>query len=224
MGERQPPPHRWRCGRGPRLRRGAQRLWRGGRRLGPERAAHRRGHGPGGEAPPSCSLPRPVEPGTRGDGRSDTRRLTAGVELPSTEDLEESTMPCSASSTRRTTSARSSAPPRWWRVPPSRRARRPATHSSRRRRGARRPGAHRAAQRRRLVRAHLTLDSVWLRNSLRGALALGLAVLVTKFTGVGHAFWWCSGRCRCCARTPRPPGRRPWWRWAARSPGSLRAR
>jgi hypothetical protein len=31
--------------------------------------------------------------------------------------------------------------------------------------------------------------SVWLRNSVRGAVGLGLAVLVAKLTGVQHAFW-----------------------------------
>ena len=31
--------------------------------------------------------------------------------------------------------------------------------------------------------------SVWLHNSVRGAVALGLAVLVAKLTGVQHAFW-----------------------------------
>ncbi|HEY2601092.1 MAG TPA: FUSC family protein [Thermoleophilaceae bacterium] len=32
-------------------------------------------------------------------------------------------------------------------------------------------------------------QSVWLRNSVRGAVGLGLAVAVAKLTGVGHAFW-----------------------------------
>jgi hypothetical protein len=32
-------------------------------------------------------------------------------------------------------------------------------------------------------------NSVWLQNSLRGAAALGLAVLVAELTGVEHAFW-----------------------------------
>ncbi|WP_313540494.1 FUSC family protein [Leifsonia aquatica] len=32
-------------------------------------------------------------------------------------------------------------------------------------------------------------NSVWLRNSIRGAIGLGLAVLVAKLTGVEHAFW-----------------------------------
>jgi uncharacterized membrane protein YccC len=31
--------------------------------------------------------------------------------------------------------------------------------------------------------------SVWLQNSVRGGVGLGLAVLVAKLTGVGHAFW-----------------------------------
>ncbi|WP_431219605.1 FUSC family protein [Leifsonia xyli] len=32
-------------------------------------------------------------------------------------------------------------------------------------------------------------NSVWLRNSIRGAIALGLAVLLAKLTGVDHSFW-----------------------------------
>jgi uncharacterized membrane protein YccC len=37
--------------------------------------------------------------------------------------------------------------------------------------------------------AHVKRHSVWLHNSVRGAIALGLAVLVAKLTGVQHAFW-----------------------------------
>jgi hypothetical protein len=37
--------------------------------------------------------------------------------------------------------------------------------------------------------AHLTVRSVWLRNSLRGAAALALAVAVAKITDVSHGFW-----------------------------------
>jgi hypothetical protein len=37
--------------------------------------------------------------------------------------------------------------------------------------------------------SHTTRDSVWLRNSLRGALGLGLAVLVADLLSVQHAFW-----------------------------------
>src|SRR5262249_15001889 len=37
--------------------------------------------------------------------------------------------------------------------------------------------------------AHARLNSQWLRNSLRGATALGLAVLVAELTGVQHSFW-----------------------------------
>ena len=37
--------------------------------------------------------------------------------------------------------------------------------------------------------AHAERHSVWLHNSVRGAVALGLAVLVAKLTGVQHAFW-----------------------------------
>lgn len=37
--------------------------------------------------------------------------------------------------------------------------------------------------------AHLARQSVWLQNSLRGAIALGLAVLVADLSGVQHGFW-----------------------------------
>ncbi len=37
--------------------------------------------------------------------------------------------------------------------------------------------------------AHVDRHSVWLRNSVRGAIALGLAVLVADLAGVQHAFW-----------------------------------
>jgi hypothetical protein len=37
--------------------------------------------------------------------------------------------------------------------------------------------------------AHLAPSSVWLHNSLRGAIGLGLAVLVSNKTGVQHSFW-----------------------------------
>ena len=37
--------------------------------------------------------------------------------------------------------------------------------------------------------SHLELHSVWLHNSLRGALGLGLAVTLTEATGVRHSFW-----------------------------------
>jgi hypothetical protein len=37
--------------------------------------------------------------------------------------------------------------------------------------------------------AHLDRRSVWLHNSVRGAVALGLAVLVGRLTGVQHSFW-----------------------------------
>ncbi|MEW1776013.1 FUSC family protein [Streptomyces sp. NPDC086777] len=45
-----------------------------------------------------------------------------------------------------------------------------------------------AAARERAV-AHLEPDSVWLHNSLRGAVGLGIAVFLTGVTGVGHSFW-----------------------------------
>lgn len=37
--------------------------------------------------------------------------------------------------------------------------------------------------------AHATLRSVWLRNSFRAAIALGLAVLIAEISGVQHSFW-----------------------------------
>ena len=41
----------------------------------------------------------------------------------------------------------------------------------------------------RVASGHLTLGSVWMRNSIHGAVALGLAVLVTEVTDVQHGFW-----------------------------------
>ncbi|SDO67828.1 Uncharacterized membrane protein YccC [Actinacidiphila guanduensis] len=41
--------------------------------------------------------------------------------------------------------------------------------------------------------AHVEAHSVWLHNSLRGAVALGLAVLVAALTGVQHSFWVAFG-------------------------------
>ena len=41
----------------------------------------------------------------------------------------------------------------------------------------------------RVAGGHLTLRSVWMRNSIRGSVALGLAVLVTEVTDVQHGFW-----------------------------------
>jgi uncharacterized membrane protein YccC len=49
------------------------------------------------------------------------------------------------------------------------------------------PGTLSAAQER--AGAHVDRHSVWLHNSVRGAVALGLAVLVAKLTGVQHSFW-----------------------------------
>ncbi|HEY1345191.1 MAG TPA: FUSC family protein, partial [Streptosporangiaceae bacterium] len=40
---------------------------------------------------------------------------------------------------------------------------------------------------------HLTVRSVWLHNSLRGAAALAVAVAVARMTGVSHAFWVALG-------------------------------
>jgi hypothetical protein len=37
--------------------------------------------------------------------------------------------------------------------------------------------------------AHVQRDSLWLHNSVRGAVGLGLAVLVANLTGVQHSFW-----------------------------------
>ena len=57
------------------------------------------------------------------------------------------------------------------------------------------PPGFRAAARALRQRAtiHLTVRSVWLRNSLRGAAALALAVAVARMTGVSHAFWVALG-------------------------------
>jgi uncharacterized membrane protein YccC len=49
------------------------------------------------------------------------------------------------------------------------------------------PTARMAAQER--AGAHLERTSVWLRNSLRGAAGLGLAVLVAELSSVQHSFW-----------------------------------
>jgi uncharacterized membrane protein YccC len=49
------------------------------------------------------------------------------------------------------------------------------------------PGTLAAAQQR--AGSHAERHSVWLQNSLRGAVGLGLAVLVADLTGVQHAFW-----------------------------------
>jgi uncharacterized membrane protein YccC len=43
------------------------------------------------------------------------------------------------------------------------------------------------------TRAHLTPGSVWLHNSLRGALALACAVLIAKLSNVQHGFWLVFG-------------------------------
>jgi uncharacterized membrane protein YccC len=49
------------------------------------------------------------------------------------------------------------------------------------------PGTLSAAQER--AAAHVDWHSVWLHNSVRGAVGLGLAVLVARLTDVEHAFW-----------------------------------
>ncbi|MFF7359628.1 FUSC family protein [Streptomyces sp. NPDC008125] len=41
--------------------------------------------------------------------------------------------------------------------------------------------------------AHVELHSVWMHNSVRGAFALGLAVLMAGLTGVQNSFWMVSG-------------------------------
>jgi hypothetical protein len=53
------------------------------------------------------------------------------------------------------------------------------------------PGTLSAAQER--AGAHVEPHSQWLRNSLRGAAALGLSVLVADLTSVQHAFWTVFG-------------------------------
>ncbi len=37
--------------------------------------------------------------------------------------------------------------------------------------------------------AHVARQSIWLQNSIRGAAALGIAVLIANLSGVQHAFW-----------------------------------
>ena len=39
------------------------------------------------------------------------------------------------------------------------------------------------------IRSHLSFESVWFRNSVRGAVGLALAVAVAEATNVQHAFW-----------------------------------
>ncbi|MEU8713968.1 FUSC family protein [Streptomyces sp. NPDC048663] len=55
----------------------------------------------------------------------------------------------------------------------------------------REPGALAAplAAARERAAAHLRTDSVWMHNSLRGAVGLGIAVFLADATGVGHSFW-----------------------------------
>jgi len=45
------------------------------------------------------------------------------------------------------------------------------------------------AQGRRIASSHITMRSVWFRNSLRGAIGLALAVLVAKVTDAQNGFW-----------------------------------
>ncbi|MFE0346831.1 FUSC family protein [Streptomyces griseoluteus] len=60
--------------------------------------------------------------------------------------------------------------------------------------GRRPPGSDSAlSSARERFAAHLSRNSVWLHNSLRGAAALSLAVVVAHLTGLGHAFWVASG-------------------------------
>ena len=47
----------------------------------------------------------------------------------------------------------------------------------------------RIAATRRLARVHASTSSVWLRNSVRGAVGLALAVLVAQLTDLQHGFW-----------------------------------
>ncbi|MGW1130776.1 FUSC family protein [Streptomyces griseoluteus] len=60
--------------------------------------------------------------------------------------------------------------------------------------GRRPPGSDSAlSSARERFAAHLSRNSVWLHNSLRGAAALSLAVVVAHLAGLGHAFWVASG-------------------------------
>jgi uncharacterized membrane protein YccC len=51
------------------------------------------------------------------------------------------------------------------------------------------PDTARLPATRRLVRSHASLGSVWLRNSLRGAAGLALAVLVARLADTQNGFW-----------------------------------
>ena len=53
------------------------------------------------------------------------------------------------------------------------------------------PGSVQAGTR--LARHHLSWQSVWLHNSLRGGLGMALAVLLAQVTGVSHGFWVALG-------------------------------
>jgi hypothetical protein len=72
--------------------------------------------------------------------------------------------------------------------------------------------------------AQVARDSLWLRNSLRGGVALGLAVLVADLSGVQHGFWggclWDPGRAplQCAEHRPEPRAR------AHRDRGRIRRR
>ncbi|HEY2477824.1 MAG TPA: FUSC family protein [Solirubrobacterales bacterium] len=51
------------------------------------------------------------------------------------------------------------------------------------------PGRSRLHEGRRIFDSHRSLGSVWLRNSVRGAAGLALAVLVARVTDTQHGFW-----------------------------------
>ena len=86
--------------------------------------------------------------------------------------------------------------------------------------------------------AHVERHSVWLHNSVRGAVGLGLAVLVANLTGVQHSFWVVLGTLsvlrsnalntgqnvgarRCSARSSGSSSARPCSRSSARTPTLL---
>jgi uncharacterized membrane protein YccC len=75
----------------------------------------------------------------------------------------------------------------------------------------------------RTLRTHLEPSSTVLHNSLRVAIGLAVSVALARTLGLGHAFWWCSARCRCCARTHWGRAGQQCRRWPEASSGSRSA-
>lgn len=64
---------------------------------------------------------------------------------------------------------------------------------------------------RRLLRAHASMRSVWLRNSVRGAAGLALAVLIGQLADVEHAFWVVLGTTSVLRSSALATGTRIGW-------------